>query len=477
MFPIALQSDPSFNPTQGILPYPQIITIGAPSGHELLDFYWTFSREHSCQCFEVNWHDFLHFPGNFLHKLRLEIEASFCVSKSPITNSFPTPMILQKTESTSEMKKPLEPSQDLKNSAENNKLSGNLSSIPSTVIPEVKNVPISEKLGNSPAPMQLFLISIDKLLNITQKIENIQFIEGHLLSSSSLIMELCELLAGITWPSNSLCIIVYDINNSPLLEPHQFDFNMILGLPDNDARKTYFEQLLTFLPSTNLDLEYLTLHSKNWSFTEIRVFLRNCVYLWNSTHPIQKINSTAEKMSMQFLIEQFEQIEQLKQQEVKRAIQQGLSSIKSSENVILQDNDTVLPDQSTSNSLMGAFTVDFEDQLYQLAAGKEYDTIVLILDKLTKGIILQPQERRIIADYAFMIREDPQKALHKINQMKLRLEKIKPLKNGTKTKKDGKDMKDSKDPKDSQDNCDSKEIITNQDLPPEPLSSKKSPKI
>jgi len=428
MLPIALQSDPSFDPTQGILPYPQILSIGAPAGHEITDFCWAFSKDHQCQYFEVNWHEFFHTPGTFLHKLRLEIEASFNIPKIPVINSILIPANQKSAESGIEANKQNNTGKESKKELESTKASKESEPL---ILQELSKEKESDNKGNvikPPLQLQIFLISFDKLLEITRKLENAQFLEGHLITSHSLILELCDLLAGITWPPNSLCLIVYNEQNPLLIEPHQFDFNMSLPLPDVDARKIYFEQLFSVIPGVNLDFEHLALHSKNWNFAEIRIFIRNCLYLWNSTHPLQKVSPIKEQLSMQFLIEQIEKIE------VKHPIDQETVQGKAIKILDRSELGEISQAESSSNSYFGALTADFEDQLYQLAAGKNYDSLVLILDKLTKGIILQSNERRIIADYAFMIREDPQKALHKLNQMKFKLDKITPLKNLTKSK-------------------------------------------
>lgn len=428
MLPIALQSDPSFDPTQGILPYPQILSIGAPAGHEITDFCWAFSKDHQCQYFEVNWHEFFHTPGTFLHKLRLEIEASFNIPKIPVINSILIPANQKSAESGIEANKQNNTGKESKKELESTKASKESEPL---ILQELSKEKESDNKGNvikPPLQLQIFLISFDKLLEITRKLENAQFLEGHLITSHSLILELCDLLAGITWPPNSLCLIVYNEQNPLLIEPHQFDFHMSLPLPDLDARKTYFEQLFSVIPAVNLDFEHLALHSNNWNFAQIRVFIRNCVYSWNSSHPLQTLSSGKDKLTMQFLIEQIEKTEP------NYPIHHDTIQVKIKDDESRSEKAQISNILPSSNSFLGAFTADFEDQLYQLAAGKNYDSLVLILDKLTKGIMLQANERRIIADYAFMIREDPQKALHKLNQMKFRLDKITPLKNLAKTK-------------------------------------------
>ncbi|MHA1476268.1 MAG: hypothetical protein ACTSQ5_13915, partial [Promethearchaeota archaeon] len=70
---------------------------------------------------------------------------------------------------------------------------------------------------------------------------------------------------------------------------------------------------------------------------------------------------------------------------------------------------------------------NFENQLYQEAASKNYEDISIILDKIQKGIVLLPFERLKLADNSFILKDDPKKALQKLNKAKIIVDKFKKI--------------------------------------------------
>ena len=74
------------------------------------------------------------------------------------------------------------------------------------------------------------------------------------------------------------------------------------------------------------------------------------------------------------------------------------------------------------------FNENFEQQMYQSAASKHYEDLSIIINKLTKGIVLQTFERQILADYSFILKDEPQKSLQKLNRAKIKIDKILNLK-------------------------------------------------
>ncbi len=70
---------------------------------------------------------------------------------------------------------------------------------------------------------------------------------------------------------------------------------------------------------------------------------------------------------------------------------------------------------------------NFEHQLYQEAASKNYEDICIILDKIQKGIVLLPFERNLLADNSFILKDDPNVALKKLNKAKITVDKFKKI--------------------------------------------------
>jgi len=68
------------------------------------------------------------------------------------------------------------------------------------------------------------------------------------------------------------------------------------------------------------------------------------------------------------------------------------------------------------------------DQLYQEAAYKEFDNLSRIIQDMIANKPLIPDDYKLIANYAFILNDDPKKALTKLNQAKTRVDRIKKLK-------------------------------------------------
>lgn len=76
---------------------------------------------------------------------------------------------------------------------------------------------------------------------------------------------------------------------------------------------------------------------------------------------------------------------------------------------------------------LNSFTTN---QLYQFAAANNFDDLIKVVEKLDQGKILDDFDRKLLADYSFILRDKPKTALSKLTNAKNRVER---LKNVTKT--------------------------------------------
>ena len=79
-----------------------------------------------------------------------------------------------------------------------------------------------------------------------------------------------------------------------------------------------------------------------------------------------------------------------------------------------------LPPREASNS---GIDDPFKEQLWQVAASKDYDAIVKALDNLEKGVI-EEAGRVLFSRYPFIIVEEPFEAKKKMDASKKKLELI-----------------------------------------------------
>ncbi|MHA1646841.1 MAG: hypothetical protein ACTSVU_08460 [Promethearchaeota archaeon] len=109
------------------------------------------------------------------------------------------------------------------------------------------------------------------------------------------------------------------------------------------------------------------------------------------------------------------------------------SSIKSSK---YNRNFSINRKQKSPNSEIESLFLprNFQQQLYQQAASSNFNILCTTLDKMSKGLTLQPFERNTLSEYPFLLKEDPTNALQKLNKAKMRIEKILATQNSIKLK-------------------------------------------
>ncbi len=107
-----------------------------------------------------------------------------------------------------------------------------------------------------------------------------------------------------------------------------------------------------------------------------------------------------------------------------------LIGIKGSE-TISESKGTVLHSQASTTDLSDlqlSMVDSLTDQLYQEAAFKDFDNVSRIIQDLISNKPMNPEDMKIISKYAFILNDDPRKALSKMNQAKTRVDRIRKLK-------------------------------------------------
>jgi hypothetical protein len=86
--------------------------------------------------------------------------------------------------------------------------------------------------------------------------------------------------------------------------------------------------------------------------------------------------------------------------------------------------------RSVNSTELNSFT---STQFYQFAASQKFDELVSVVEKLDQGKQLDGVDRNLLADYAFILKEEPKKALVRLTNAKNRIDKIRKV---TKENKD-----------------------------------------
>ena len=65
------------------------------------------------------------------------------------------------------------------------------------------------------------------------------------------------------------------------------------------------------------------------------------------------------------------------------------------------------------------------EQLYENAVSKNYNELLLIVDKLNKREMLEENDRRLLAQYAFILNDSPKMAQIHLEKAKKRIDNLK----------------------------------------------------
>lgn len=86
-------------------------------------------------------------------------------------------------------------------------------------------------------------------------------------------------------------------------------------------------------------------------------------------------------------------------------------------------------DSKDTTILRGVNITDFNSftttQFYQFGAVNKFDELIAILEKISTGKMLDELDRNILADYPFILKDDPKKAMVRLTNAKNRIDRIK----------------------------------------------------
>jgi len=214
--------------------------------------------------------------------------------------------------------------------------------------------------------------------------------------------------------SGGIFLFISSLNqNLPIDFNNFFDLEVNLQIPDTKFKKFFIESILKDIPNNDVDIEHISLQMKDWNVAAIRKFL---IFAYRYFQINQKDDLTNKiKFNTYFLTDLIEnnKINFSKNDPTDRSIAINNSKTINSESNLLDPKNKL--------------NENFEHQLYQEAASKNYEDLSIILDKIQKGIVLLPFERLKLADNSFILKDDPKKALQKLNKAKIIVDKFKKI--------------------------------------------------
>ena len=209
-----------------------------------------------------------------------------------------------------------------------------------------------------------------------------------------------------------------------------FDLFIRIQLLNKIERETVFRDFLEKNPKIVFDINALVDSTDKWEIKDIKQLLKVGIFkqFLNS-----ELNDTSNEIT-QILLNMIESGEYLptiisnnlqNQQISAESKIKLLDPDKISKKEVVSDNKIEQIDNYINNIRDSRISDFMLNQLYEDAAFKNYREIILIIDKLDKNEPLEKNDRKLLADYPFILNDPPNKALINLEKAKKRVDRIK----------------------------------------------------
>ncbi len=209
-----------------------------------------------------------------------------------------------------------------------------------------------------------------------------------------------------------------------------FDLFIKIPLLNEIERETILRNFLERNPKIVFDINQILNYTPNWEVKDINQVLKVGIFkhFLNS-----ELNETSNEIT-DILIDLIESGEYIPS--IKSKISEISENIESPEEKIL--NIPTMPNQKKNEQITITDVSEIVDhirqsntsefmlnQLYENAASKNYNELVLIIDKLNKNEPLEDNDRKILAIYPFILNDSPNRAQINLEKAKKRMDHIK----------------------------------------------------
>ncbi|MCK4284620.1 MAG: hypothetical protein KAX18_00380 [Candidatus Lokiarchaeota archaeon] len=209
-----------------------------------------------------------------------------------------------------------------------------------------------------------------------------------------------------------------------------FDLFIRIQLLNKIERETVFRDFLEKNPKIVFDINALVDSTDKWEIKDIKQVLKVGIFkhFLNS-----ELNDTSNEIT-QILLDLIESGEylptiisnNLQNQQISAESEiKLLDPDKISKKEVVSDNKIEQIDNYINNIRDSRISDFMLNQLYEDAAFKNYREIILIIDKLEKNEPLEKNDRKLLADYPFILNDPPNKALINLEKAKKRVDSIK----------------------------------------------------
>ncbi len=295
----------------------------------------------------------------------------------------------------------------------------------SEISKQEKDVPDQTNFGKNDNKKLIIINQQKKLMKNLQGVSLLQkFIDIQENSDTNLNFLNSNLL--IVWINYDLKEIAENSNQLYNI----FDLFIKIPLLNEIERETILRHFLERNPKIVFDINQILKYTANWEVLDINQLLRVGIF---KHYLNSELNETSNEIT-DILIDLIESGEYIPSINFK--ISEISEDIESTEDKIL--NITTMPNQKKNEQIAIADVSEIVDhirqssisefmlnQLYENAASKNYNELVLIIDKLNKNEPLEDNDRKLLGKYAFILNDSPSRAQINLEKAKKRIDQIK----------------------------------------------------
>jgi len=353
------------------------ILINIKSGTDISDYLKLISKNYYLNFYELNQEEIIKAPEEFIHNFTSILES----------------LIQIKDINKEEMNKNSEISQITEHKTEESRIKG------------------------------IILINQENFSNIKLKERN--FLE-HFIISFKNKKEILKNGLILIWIHNNIKEI--EINSRSIFEV--FDLFIKIPLLDKIERETILRNFSEKNPKIVFDIKTLVDFTDNWEIKDINQLLKVGIFkhFLNS-----ELNDSSNEITdgLIDLIESGEFIPSISHEEAKLDFLNNnvTENQKPLNKKFMKGGETGITVNRSSEVLNQIKEERFSEfmlnQLYENAVSKNYSELLLIIDKLNKQELLEENDRKLLAKYAFILNDSPKMAQINLEKAKKRIDNLK----------------------------------------------------
>lgn len=228
------------------------------------------------------------------------------------------------------------------------------------------------------------------------------------------------------WINNNIKEI--EVNSRLIFEV--FDLFIKIPLLDKIERETIFRNFAEKNPKISFEIKTLVEYTDKWEVKDINQLLKIGIFK-------QFLNSELNDSSNEItdilidLIESGEYIPSIsREQGEQKLLYNDVDENQKVQNKAFkkgksESSEGTIPTELLNMIKEERYSEFMRDQLYENAVSKNYSELILVIDKLNKQETLEENDRKLIAQYAFILNDSPKMAQINLEKAKKRVDNLK----------------------------------------------------